>query len=50
MSLNVFRHITGSQKNIFLTKVKTYDVTNNVHARELAADRFCGYTQPKPHL
>ena len=35
--INVFRQVTGTHKNIFLTMVTTYGVINNVYSQELLA-------------
>ena len=35
--INVFRQVTGTHKNIFLTMVTTYGVINNVYSQELQA-------------
>ena len=36
--LDVFRRVTGTGKNIFLTMVTTFGVTNNAYAKELVAN------------
>jgi hypothetical protein len=36
--IDVFRSVTGSRKNIFLTMVTTFGVTNNSYAKELMAN------------
>jgi len=35
--LDVFRRVTGTRKNIFVTMVTTFGVTNNAYAKELVA-------------
>jgi len=35
--IEVFRHVTGTRKNIFLTMITTYGVTNNAYRKELLA-------------
>ena len=36
--LDVFRRVTGTRKNIFLTMVTTFGVANNAYAKELVAN------------
>ena len=36
--LQVFRQVTGTRKNVFLTMVTTFGVTNNAYAKELVAN------------
>ena len=36
--LSIFRRVTGTRKNIFLTMVTMFRVTNNAYAKELVAN------------
>jgi hypothetical protein len=36
--INVFRQVTGTRKNIFLTMITTYGVTNNAYRKELVSN------------
>ena len=36
--LQVFRQVTRTRKNVFLTMVTTFGVTNNAYAKELVAN------------
>jgi hypothetical protein len=36
--LDVFRRVTGTRKNVFLTMVTTFGVVNNAYAKKLVAN------------
>ena len=36
--MNVFRQVTGTRKNIFLTMITTYGVTDNAYRKDLVSN------------